>query len=140
MKEHEAGVAHEGEKQADRDQVFSQCPRAKHQIRTLRFHHLASKGPVYARSFTRKLLGNEEFCMETDAAMDFITGWDTVSVDQWKMTGNEYGVLSALPFTAKEKERVEQGLEVSRQCAIRIGSEGVPVSFYFVILINIYFM
>mmetsp|Transcript_6705 Transcript_6705/g.13789 ORF Transcript_6705/g.13789 Transcript_6705/m.13789 type:complete len:581 (+) Transcript_6705:114-1856(+) len=126
-KDHPPGVAHKGEKQADRDAVRKACPRAEKQIRTLRFHHLASKGPVYARSFARKLLGNEEFCMEIDAAMDFVEGWDVKVVGQWQMTGNEYGVLSALPFSLKDRERVESGQEVARQCAIRIGSEGVPL-------------
>ncbi len=31
----------------------------KDQIRSVRFHHRGSKGPVYARSFIRKVLGNE---------------------------------------------------------------------------------
>lgn len=59
MKEHEAGYIHKGEKQADYDAVMAACPRVGGQIRSVRFHHLGAKGPVYARSFIRKLLGNE---------------------------------------------------------------------------------
>ena len=36
-----------------------ECPRASAQIRSVRFSHLHAKGPGYARSFVRKVLGNE---------------------------------------------------------------------------------
>ena len=62
--EHEEEIARKGERQADRDRVMEGCPRVKDQIRIVRFHALGAKGPVYARSFIRKLLGNEgEQCM-----------------------------------------------------------------------------
>lgn len=59
MKEHPPGYIHKGEKQADHDAVMEACPRVKDQIRSVRFHHIGAKGPVYARSFIRKILGNE---------------------------------------------------------------------------------
>ena len=59
MKEHREGVVFKGEKQADHDSVMRDCPRARDQIRSVKFHHLGAKGPVYARSFIRKVLGNE---------------------------------------------------------------------------------
>ncbi|KAL7480319.1 hypothetical protein ACHAW6_006064 [Cyclotella cf. meneghiniana] len=129
MKEHEAGYIHKGEKQADYDAVMAACPRVGGQIRSVRFHHLGAKGPVYARSFIRKLLGNEEFCMEIDAATEFAQGWDTKAIQQWTMTGNEYAVLSTIPLSKKDRARVESSgeVEVPRQCAIKVGSEGVPL-------------
>lgn len=66
--------------------------------------------------------------MEIDAAVEFAQGWDTRAVQQWTMTGNEYAVLSTIPLSTKERDRAGQ-VEVPRQCAIKIGSEGVPVSF-----------
>lgn len=42
MKEHKPGFAHKGEKQADWDRVMEECPRTN-QIRSVRFHHFASK-------------------------------------------------------------------------------------------------
>ena len=39
--------------------MMRDCPRASSQIRSVRFSHLYAKGPVYARSFVRKILGNE---------------------------------------------------------------------------------
>jgi len=129
MKEHRVGIEHRGVKQEDWDSVMEGCPRAMDQIRSVRFHHLAAKGPVYARSFIRKVLGNEEFCMQIDAATEFAQGWDDLAVKQWMKTGNEYAVLSNVPLSGKERERnsVDKSVEVPRQCAIKIGSEGVPL-------------
>jgi len=59
MKVHKPGIEFKGEKQEDWDRVMEGCPRAKAQIRSVRYHSLAAKGPVYARSFIRKVLGNE---------------------------------------------------------------------------------
>jgi hypothetical protein len=42
-----------------RDAAYRDCPRVVDQIRSVRFSHMFAKGPVYARSFVRKLLGNE---------------------------------------------------------------------------------
>lgn len=57
--QHETAGMARGEIQAEYDAVMKQCPRAEKQIRSVRFHQLAAKGPVYARSFVRKVLGNE---------------------------------------------------------------------------------
>ena len=132
MKHHEPpGIIHMAERQADYDGVLEACPRATTQIRSVRFHHFGSKGPVYARSFTRKLLGNEEFCMEIDASMDFAKNWDNAAIEQWKLTNNEYSVLSNVPLSTKDKGGVatdkKNPFEVPRQCDIKIGSEGVPL-------------
>lgn len=141
MKHHDPGVIHMAERQADHDSVLDACTRAKTQIRSVHFHHYGSKGPVYARSFTRKLLANEEFCMEVDASMDFAQSWDELAVQEFKMTRNEYAVLSNVPLSAKEKggrhdkitattttdSTSSSMVEVPRQCSIKIGSEGVPL-------------
>jgi hypothetical protein len=46
-----------------RDAAYRDCPRVTDQIRSVRFSHLYAKGPVYARSFVRKLVGNEGQCV-----------------------------------------------------------------------------
>ena len=53
---HDAGA----QRQAQWEEILEKCPHAlqMHQ-RSVRFHHMAAKGPVYARSFVRKILGNE---------------------------------------------------------------------------------
>ena len=123
------GVEHAAERQLDRDRVIRDCPRARDQVRSVRFHHLSAKGPVYARSFVRKVLGDEEFCMEIDSSADFAEGWDELAIRQWTEARNEYAVLSAMP-SRERRRRQEEGsqAEVPRQCSIKIGSEGVPVS------------
>lgn len=126
MKHHPPGINHLAERQADHGAVLASCPRASNQIRSVRFHHYGSKGPVYARSFTRQVLGNEEFCMEIDASMDFADNWDIAAIEQWELTNNEYAVLSNVPLSAKEKASFNP-VEVPRQCEIKIGSEGVPL-------------
>ena len=71
-----------------------------------------------------------EFCMQIDAATDFIQGWDTIAVKQWIKTGNEYAILSNEPLSSKEREKNGgESVEVPRHCSIKIGSEGVPVSY-----------
>ena len=123
------GIEHGDERQRDLDRVLRDCPRAA-QVRSVRFHHLSAKGPVYARSFSRKVLGDEEFCMEVDAAADFAEGWDGLAVGQWTEARNEYAVLSAVPSWERKRKEGEGGeAEVPRQCSIKIGSEGVPVSY-----------
>ncbi|KAL3784284.1 hypothetical protein ACHAW5_010104 [Stephanodiscus triporus] len=124
----EEATAHAG-----RDAAYRNCPRASTQIRSVRFSYLYAKGPVYARSFVRKVLGNEEFCMQIDAAADFVRDWDDLAIRQWTSAGNEYAVLSNVP--ERDKNYMIAGrdnddgveAEVPRQCSIRIGSEGVPL-------------
>ena len=76
-------------------------------------------------------MGNEEFCMQIDAATDFSQGWDTLAIQQWTQINNEYAVLSNPPLHTTEKQRKEKNgvmnAEVPRQCSIKVGSEGVPL-------------
>lgn len=133
MKQRESGIIHMAERQSDYDTVLESCPRVKTQIRSIRFHHWNSKGPVYARSFTRRLLADEEFCMEIDASMDFVKSWDEIALRQWKMTNNEYAILSNVPLSSKKEKEISDNNnaaaeeEVPRECLIKIGSEGVPL-------------
>ena len=77
--------------------------------------------------------------MQIDAATDFAKSWDTLAIQQWTMTNNEYAILSNTPQSSKEREKKkstsfggvlveeEEEEEVPRQCNIKIGSEGVPL-------------
>ena len=51
-----------------------------------------AKGPVWARARGSKLLRDEEFCMQTDAHMDFVPDWDIKMMRMWAQTNNEYGM------------------------------------------------
>ena len=60
VREGGGGGAGGEEEEGGRDAAMMRdCPRASSQIRSVRFSHLYAKGPVYARSFVRKILGNE---------------------------------------------------------------------------------
>jgi len=136
--EEESGDKDEREKltHARRDNMHEDCPRVASQIRSVRFSHLDAKGPAYARSFVRKLLGNEEYCMQIDASADFTKYWDELAIQQWSLVQNEYAILSNVPERDKNYgigggigggEGGGVAPEVPRQCAIKIGSEGVPL-------------
>jgi hypothetical protein len=70
------------------------CPYADH-IQTIRVDAASAQGPIWARAIgTAMVEPNDEFCMQTDAHMDFRTGYDDLLLKAYTMTGNEYAVLS----------------------------------------------
>ena len=105
------------------------CPRFD-QVRLVAFHDIQAKGPMLARSLARKVLGNEEFCMQVDAHTDFANNWDQIALDEWKKTENEFGVLSNVPADKATKSDYTEGgeklTEVPRQCAVRFLDNGFP--------------
>jgi Glycosyltransferase (GlcNAc) len=108
------------------------CPHFD-QVRLVAYHHIQAKGPMHARSLVRKVLGNEEFCMQIDAHTEFAVGWDELALSEWKKTNNEFGILSNVPVATADKEAYgtedgEKFTEVPRQCAVRILDNGFPVS------------
>jgi Glycosyltransferase (GlcNAc) len=102
------------------------CPRMN-QIRTLAVHHVDAKGPSYARSLARKVLGNEEFCLQIDAHTDVVSEWDDKLQHEWAATGNEFGIISTVPAALSERETLAVNT-VPRQCAMNFLETGVPVS------------
>ena len=49
-------------------------------------------------------MGDAEFCMQIDSHLTFVQGWDTLVMETWAATGNEYAVLStALPDSKADK-------------------------------------
>jgi Glycosyltransferase (GlcNAc) len=107
-----------------------ECPRFN-QVRLLAFHNRSAKGPLYARSMTRKILGNEEFCMQIDAHSSFRKDWDYLAKLDWTNTNNEFAVLSHVPAKQGEQQEHEDGgslqSEVPRQCTVAFQDNGVPV-------------
>lgn len=58
------------------EEILNKCPHAL-QIheRSVRFHYMAAKGPVYARSFIRKILGDEGvYVVLLNAFVDYHVG------------------------------------------------------------------
>jgi hypothetical protein len=100
-----------------------ECPRIG-QIRKLSIQNVAAKGPVWARSMTRKLLGNEEFCLQVDAHTKFVQDWDDKVKHEWAATGNEFGIISTVPAGLGDDRK---DTEVPRQCEAQFLEIGVPV-------------
>jgi hypothetical protein len=85
---------------------------------------------VFSRSLARKVLGNEEFCMQIDAHSDFVKDWDKVAREEWRKTQNEFGVISHVPARLADKAAYQVGgaqiNEVPRQCMLRFLDNGFP--------------
>ena len=107
------------------------CPRID-QIRLVAFHHVNAKGPIHARTMIRKVLGNEEFCMQVDAHTEFAKDWDEMVLEEWRKASNEFAVITAVPAPTAEKEKHSIGgsdfKKVPRQCKIKFRDNGFPVS------------
>jgi hypothetical protein len=105
------------------------CPRFD-QIGYVAYHNINAKGPMLARSLARKVLGNEEFCMQIDAHTDFAKDWDEILRDQWKRTKNEFGILSTVPPPKSAKADYSPGgseeNDVPRQCMVKFRDNGFP--------------
>jgi len=111
------------------------CPRYN-QIRVVAVYNNAATGPNGARALTRKILGNEEYCMQIDAHTSFVKNWDTIAKTEWKSTGNEFAVISNVPAKKSELSSYDSWTgskygEVPRQCHIRIADNDIPVSFLY---------
>jgi hypothetical protein len=114
-----------------KDNGKDDCPHYN-QVRLVAFHDINAKGPTYARTMARKVLGNEEFCMQVDAHTDFTKDWDEMVLDEWYLAGNEFGVISSVPVDKSEKESHSPGgsdfKKVPRQCVLNFRDNGFPVS------------
>jgi hypothetical protein len=81
---------------------------------------------------TRKIVGNEEFCLQIDSHTAFTQDWDVVAKEEWHVTGNEFAVLSTAPAKMSEQQDYEswtgsKSKEVPRQCLPKILDNNIPV-------------
>lgn len=51
-------------------------------------------GPVYARHVGNRMYRGEAYAMQVDAHVQFVRGWDTSLIEQFKATRNDMAVLS----------------------------------------------
>jgi Glycosyltransferase (GlcNAc) len=110
-----------------KDPERSQCPRID-QIRKIAVHNVAAKGPSWARSLGRKVLGNEEYCLQIDAHSKFIPEWDTALKEEWKAAKNEFAIISHPPPQMSEFEKRVEEQVIPRNCAVDFLDVKVPVS------------
>jgi len=106
------------------------CPRF-HQIRQVSFFNIAASGPAGARALTRKVVGNEEYCLQIDAHTDFVPQWDALAKADWKKIGNEFAIISTVPASKADMPDYENWTggkngEVPRQCLVRIADNDIP--------------
>lgn len=93
-----------------------------------------AQGPTWARARGSQLVQSEEFCMQTDAHMDFVKDWDTKMMETWALTRNEYAVLSTyvapteqLKFNEGEGRGLNALHEVPHLCMVTLfGSHNLP--------------
>lgn len=110
----------------------SDCPYSEN-IRMLRVPSTQAKGPTWGRAKAAGLLRDEEFCMQTDAHMDFVPYWDVHLMGMWASTGNEYAVLSTyvadstqLQFNLDGKAGLNGLHEVPHLCMVTLdGAHGL---------------
>jgi hypothetical protein len=108
-------------------QLRDQCPRID-QIRKLAVHNVAAKGPSWARSLSRKVLGNEEFCLQIDAHSKFVLHWDVKLREEWIAANNEFAILSNQPSPIQDYDKSELAKVVPRQCSVDFLEVMIPVS------------
>ena len=106
------------------------CPYSEN-IRMNRVNAKDAKGPTWARALGSKMVGNEEFCMQTDSHMDFVPNWDLRMFEMWGMVQNEYGILSTyvadseqLPHNMNGGKGLNNLHEVPHLCMITFGGMG----------------
>jgi hypothetical protein len=118
------------------DTLLASCPFVDN-VQMNRLDGMTARGPTWARSYGSKMVGDQEFCMQTDSHMDFALQWDTSMVDMWVATENEYAVLSTYVTDSsdydniKDKSKGMNGLhEVPNLCIVRFhGIGGMPRNF-----------
>ena len=110
------------------------CPFEEN-IRISRVDAKTAKGPTWGRAKASTLLKDEEFCMQTDAHMDFVPDWDVKMMKMWADTKNEYAVLSTYVTASSQLELetmpgskgLSNSFEVPHLCMMTLaGSHGMP--------------
>ena len=76
------------------------CPHES-QITVMDVSFLDARGPGMTRVMQENLLEDEEFCLQVDAHSKFAKNWDTVAMDEWGKTANEYAIISSVPPDVK---------------------------------------
>lgn len=104
----------------------NECPYMNN-IRIIRVHDYRSYGPIYTRSLIRKVLGNEDYCLQIDSHSIFINEWDNIIINEWLLIQNEFSILTNVPHSIDEqhlynKDGIYQSY-IPRQCLIQFHSE-----------------
>ncbi|MGK3737854.1 MAG: hypothetical protein ACI8RD_005210 [Bacillariaceae sp.] len=118
-----------------KEEERNKCPR-NDQIRLIKVNDIFTKGPTWARTLGRKILGNEEFCLQTATHNSFVQHWDDKVRNEWLLTNNEYAIISNQPKEQPEKSDMQYTSDrvVPRNCAVDfLEEEKLPVRIYYII-------
>lgn len=110
----------------DRNNHLVNCPHYS-QLEHLAVFSLGAKGPTVSRALARKLLGNQEFCMQVDSHSDFVRNWDTISIDEWNRIRNEFAVLSHQPADKMLIDDANLLTNVARTCHVEVNPAKLPM-------------
>jgi hypothetical protein len=101
------------------------CPHAG-QVQIYSMKASEAKGPVHARAIQSNLVPTEpDFCMQVDAHMDFVVGWDVFLFRFWGQTRNEYAVLTTYVAGFEQLDININGLyEVPHLCHVIFTKDG----------------
>ena len=107
----------------------AKCPRYE-QIRYLAVFSLGAKGPVVSKSMHRKLLGNEEYCLQIDPHSTLSENWDDKLKKEYLSTKNEFAIISTTPQPMERQSEYDAGgsksTEVVRRCHLEFAPSGIP--------------
>ena len=82
------------------------CPH-QDQITVMDVSFLDARGPGMTRVMQENLLNDEEFCLQVDAHSRFVKSWDTVAMNEWGKTENEYAIISSVPPDYSTMDRTQ---------------------------------
>lgn len=86
------------------------------------------KGPGHQRGMMNSMINfdrEDKFCMQTDSHMDFLQNWDTLVIDDWMNTHNEFAVLTAYVMDMSSKGKYAMNMMVDC-CGWMVDGDGVP--------------
>mmetsp|Transcript_14090 Transcript_14090/g.41314 ORF Transcript_14090/g.41314 Transcript_14090/m.41314 type:complete len:493 (-) Transcript_14090:559-2037(-) len=66
-------------------------------------------GPILGRHLANRMYRGESFVLQSDAHVQFATGWDVDVIDQWRSTKNEMAVLTSYVSGVQGKIDEETG-------------------------------
>jgi hypothetical protein len=98
----------------------------KDQIKVKRVEWTHSAGPIPSRAYQDELVGDQEMCLQVDAHSKFKKGFDDKLLDAWKMTGNDFAVLTTYIHDIGAMDEEWTKTQVPHVCKTQLGGHQLP--------------
>lgn len=92
-----------------------------------------SRGPSVARAWGQTLVGEQDFCSQLDAHVQFVDSWDTKTKAVWLSAENEMGIITTYAhdcssggIVLREGKWVSDRPDLAYMCGITRGGNGMP--------------